>query len=152
MRSAPPVFRFGGRRLGAGATRGRPERRRRPVLTPRALVLGGLVVLFVVVLASPLHRYLGSRHDVSAAARQLQRDDAALRRLSAQKARWSDPGYVQRQARLRLMYAMPGDTVYTVVRPGLASGFARTSGPKPRVAGPDTWSTRLWHSVEAAST
>jgi cell division protein FtsB len=133
-----------------GLTRRRAGRKARPVLTPRALVLGALIVLLVVVLASPLHHYLGSRHDVSSAAQQLHRDQQALQRLTSEQAKWSDPGYVQRQARLRLQYAMPGDTVYTVVGPGETSSLGRAPGAGRKAAGADTWTTRLWHSVQAA--
>jgi cell division protein FtsB len=128
-----------------------PARAARPVLTPRALVLGALVVLLVVVLASPLHRYLGSRTAVSAAARQLHDDQSALQRLRAQQARWSDPGYIQQQARLRLQYAMPGDTVYTVVGRSQLSTIEQTSGTHARPATSDAWNERLWRSVEAAA-
>jgi cell division protein FtsB len=128
------------------------SRRRRPVLTPRALVLGGLVVLLVVVLASPLSHYLGSRAEVARAARQLHDDQAALRRLTAEKARWSDPGFVQEQARTRLMYAMPGDTVYIVADKNHPSLIERTSGTPASGSRVDrAWSGRLWDSVRAAA-
>ncbi|HET6876423.1 MAG TPA: septum formation initiator family protein [Jatrophihabitans sp.] len=130
-----------------------PKRRRaRPVLTGRALVLGAVVVLFVVLLASPLSRYLGSRNDIRSAATQLQHDRAQLAQLTRQKAEWSDPGYVQQQARIRLQYAMPGDTVYVVVDKGAPTQIERTTG---RGGGAEqagqAWNTRLWHSITAAS-
>ena len=127
-------------------------RRRRPVLTPRALVLGGLVVLLVVVLASPLSHYLGSRAQVTRAAQQLRNDEAALRRLTAAKARWSDPGFIQEQARIRLLYAMPGDIVYTVAGKNQPSLIERTSGiPASSEGANHAWSNRLWDSVRAAA-
>ena len=124
----------------------------RPVLTGRALVLGALVISLVVVLASPVKRYLGSRHDVGAAATQLQHDQDRLAELAKQKARWADPGYVQQQARKRLQFAMPGDTVYIVVDKGQRSDIERTR----RVGGSATdgsgaWNQRLWSSVRAAA-
>jgi cell division protein FtsB len=127
-------------------------RRRRPVLTPRALVLGGLVILLIVVLASPLRHYLGSRTAVTGAAQQLHDDQSALKRLAAQKARWSDPGYVQQQARVRLMYAMPGDTVYVVADKNRPSLIERTSGtPASSERADRAWNARLWDSVRAAA-
>jgi cell division protein FtsB len=127
-------------------------RRRRPVLTPRALVLGGLVILLIVVLASPLRHYLGSRTEVARAAQQLHDDQSALQRLAAKKARWSDPGYIQQQARVRLMYAMPGDTVYVVAGKNSPSLIERTSGTPASTARTDgSWNARLWDSVRAAA-
>ncbi len=122
----------------------------RRAVTGRALVLGVLVVLLVVVLASPVSRYFGSRSDVGAAATQLQQDQKQLKALQAQLAKWSDPGYVQQQARARLQWAMPGDTVYVVVGQGQKSEIAKTAGaPRSTTSGP-TWNQRLWASVQAA--
>lgn len=139
-------------RRSAGAPSRTGRRTRRPVLTPRALVLGGLVVLLVVVLASPLSHYLGSRAQVTRAAQQLHNDQAALRRLRVAKARWSDPGFVQEQARIRLLYAMPGDVVYTVAGQNQRSLIQRTSGtPASSENANHAWSSRLWDSVRAAA-
>jgi cell division protein FtsB len=128
-----------------------PPRRGRPALTGRALGLGALVVLLVVVLASPVHRYLASRSDVTAAAQQLSDDQRELARLQQQKAQYGDPGYLQRQARIRLQYAMPGDTVYSVVDKGARTGIerTRTSPTSTTVDGP-AWNDRLMNSVRAA--
>jgi cell division protein FtsB len=115
-------------------------------------VLGGLVVLLIVILASPLSHYLGSRHDVSSAARQLRDDQTALRQLSKQKAQWSDPGYIQQQARIRLQYAMPGDTVYVVAgrRDQFGLDGAHQAARRTSHAS-QAWTGRLWASVRAAS-
>jgi cell division protein FtsB len=125
-----------------------PKDAPRPVLTGRALVLGVLVIGLVVVLASPVKRYLGSRHDVGSAATQLQHDRAELGQLARQKARWSDPGYVQEQARKRLQFAMPGDTVYIVVDKGQPSDIERSRhAPAAGTSDAQAWNQRLWSSV-----
>ncbi len=121
----------------------------RRAITGRALVLGTLVVLLLVLLASPLHRYFGSRSDVSHAAQQLRDDQSQLATLQQQQRQWSDPGYIQQQARLRLLYAMPGDTVYVVVNPGQKSDIEKSAGKAPANQA-STWNQRLWHSVQAA--
>jgi cell division protein FtsB len=123
----------------------------RPVLTGRALVLGALVVLLVVVLASPVNRYLSSRGDVTHAGQQLQDDQKQLAELTRQKALYSDPGYIQQQARKRLQFAMPGDTVYVVVDKGQKSDIEQTRGRTGnQKASGRAWNTRLWDSVQAA--
>jgi cell division protein FtsB len=124
---------------------------RRPVLTGRALALGGVVVLLVVLLASPVNRYLSSRHALSGAAQQLQHDRQQLAELKQQKARWADPGYIAQQARTRLQYAMPGDTVYVVVGKGQSSGIEDTSGAHATPAPGTGWNTRLMDSVHDAA-
>jgi cell division protein FtsB len=123
----------------------------RPVLTGRAMLLGVLIVLLVVVLASPVNRYLGSRSDVDHAGQQLKQDSAELKRLSALEAQYSDPGFIQQQARKQLQFAMPGDIVYEVVDRGQKSQIeqTRSTSTSKRATGP-AWNTRLWDSVRAA--
>jgi cell division protein FtsB len=133
-----------------GPARGGAGRQGRPVLTGRALVLGGIVVLLVVLLASPIHRFLGSRSAVATTSGQLRQDQQQLRKLQRQKDRWSDPGYVQQQARSRLQYAMPGDTVYVVVDKGQRSDIEKTAGSTSSTKRGKEWNTRLWDSVRAA--
>ena len=125
-------------------------RRARPVLTGRALLLGGVLVLLVVLLASPVHRYLGSRGEIASSSSQLHQDQQRLRQLQRQKDRWGDPGYVQQQARQRLQYAMPGDVVYVVVDKGERSDIEKTAGKAATAARSKDWSKRLWDSVRAA--
>jgi hypothetical protein len=86
-------------------------------------VLGGVVVLMVVLLAAPIQRFLGSR---------------------------TDPGYIQQQARTRLQYAMPGDTVYVVVDKGQRSDIERTAGAMSAQAQGPGWNSRLMDSIRAA--
>jgi cell division protein FtsB len=146
------------RATGPAGAAGRPglaarpglARRPRRAVTGRALVLGTLVVLLIVLLASPLNRYFGSRGDLNAAAAQLNTDQKQLAELRKQYTQWSDPGFIQQQARLRLQYAMPGDTVYVVVDHGAKSDIEKTTAaPKTAQAG-GSWNTRLWSSVERA--
>jgi cell division protein FtsB len=125
-------------------------RRRGP--TGRALVLGAVIIFLVVILAAPLHRYLSS-HGAVEQARQERRDNQAqLAKVQQQLARLDDPAYVEQQARTRLQYALPGDTVYVVVHPGEKSdlgGTAKHDTVPVRVPG-GTWNQRLWGSVVTA--
>jgi cell division protein FtsB len=133
--------------MQVGRPSGRPVRR---AVTGRALVLGTVVVLLLVLLASPLNRYFESRSDVSKAATQLHQDQASLAQLKAQQQQWGDPGYIQQQARLRLMYAMPGDTTYIVVNHG-GSTTDRTVSATSHTKVSGSWNTKLWASVTHAN-
>jgi cell division protein FtsB len=125
-----------------------PRRPRRAV-TGRAIVLGTLIVLLLVLLASPLNRYFASRAALNDASQQLQQSNQQLRELKSKIARWSDPGYIERQARTRLQYAMPGDTTFVVVDHGQQNEIDKTAGTPPSThAG--TWNTKLWDSVTRA--
>ena len=126
--------------------------RRRHGITGRAVVLGAVVILLVVVFAAPLNRYLSSRSALRQAEAQRSANPRQLAELHQQLAQWGDPAYVKQQARSRLQYAMPGDTVYVVVRPGQKPklGTSPQSNTAPvRVPG-GTWNERLWGSVVAA--
>lgn len=128
-----------------------PRIRPRRAVTGRAIVLGTLVVLLLVLLASPLNRYFGSRSDLHDAAQQLQHDQRQLTSLTKQYKQWSDPGFVQQQARQRLQYAMPGDTVYIVVDHGAKSQIQKTVRTPTPSQTSGSWNTTLWASVEAAA-
>ena len=128
-----------------------PLRARRPV-TGRALVLGAVLVLLIVLLAAPLHRFLAARSAVSQSLIERTQGQQQLGQLQQLNHQLDDPAYTEQQARLRLRYALPGDTVYVVVQPGqkttLNTGTDRGQGAA-KVPG-DTWTRRLWGSVESA--
>ncbi|GAB2455913.1 FtsB family cell division protein [Jatrophihabitans fulvus] len=126
-------------------------RRRRPALTGRALGLGALAVLLVVVLASPVHRYLASRSDVASAGSTLSDHRREAAQLQKRLEQYRDPGYIQQQARKRLQWAMPGDTVYVVVDKGARSEIERTrTASTPRRIEGASWNDRLMGTVHAA--
>jgi cell division protein FtsL len=134
-----------------GGTTARRGGRRRGI-TGRALVLGAVLILLIVVLASPVHRYLATRSALSQAEQQRRANQAELAQLQQQAAQWNDPAYIAQQARARLQFAMPGDTVYVVVSPNTkpATGVpARRDSTATRVPG-DSWNERLWGSIRAA--
>ena len=134
-------------------TAGRPVHPRSPrrAVTGRAIVLATVIVLLLVLLASPLNRYFQSRSDMGKAASQLQQDTSTLAKLKAQQKQWGDPGYIQQQARARLQYAMPGDTTYVVVNNGAQNDIVRTTTVSNSTAPSPGWNTKLWQSVVRAS-
>lgn len=140
-----------GRRTPSSARAGAVLVRPRRAVTGRAIVLGALVVVLLVLLASPLNRYFKSRSDLSRAAQQLHSDKQQLHELNRQYRQWSDPGYVQQQARQRLQYAMPGDTVYVVVDQGAKSDIQKTEATPTDKQAAGSWNTRLWSSVAQAA-
>ncbi|MCL2780677.1 MAG: septum formation initiator family protein [Actinomycetia bacterium] len=121
-------------------------------ITGRALLLGAVLVLLAVVLAGPTHRYLAARNAAAQAQAQQASNEAKLAELNKQLSQWNDPAYVEQQARERLQYALPGETVYVIVTPGESSP---AMGSTPSDTGPErlpgqTWNQRLWGSLQAA--
>ena len=120
-------------------------------LTGRAAVLALVVCLLAISLAYPLARVPGAarRHRrLPQPGRQQEERVAELRR---QHARWSDPAYVEAQARERLHYVMPGETSYVVLEADDAPArrTARSSRRR-RPAARSPWFTDLWRRVEVA--
>ena len=79
------------------------------------LLMLGLLILAVIVLAPNLRILIEQRQQI--AALQAAVDDAknSVNDLESDVARWSDPAYIESQARERLFYVFPGDVSYLVV-------------------------------------
>jgi hypothetical protein len=111
-----------------------------------------VIVLLVVLLAAPLHRFLAARSSVAQSAAAAQAGQSQLKALQQLNKELSDPAYIEAQARLRLQYAMPGDTIYHVVQQGRQSTIdsgAPKGSSTTTIAG-NTWNERLWGSLESA--
>lgn len=120
-------------------------------LTGRAVALGGVIAFLAIILAAPVHRYVTARATVTAGVAQKSATERQLAQLRQQMDQLNDPAYVEQLARSRLKFAMPGDTVYIVTRPGDkptldASAKQQTQAKVPGA----TWGQRLWGSVQAA--
>jgi cell division protein FtsB len=120
-------------------------------LTGRAAVLGLVVCTLVLSLAYPAKQYLGQRGAIAHLAQDKAAAEGRVAVLTEQAKRLSDPAYLRSEARRRLQYVMPGDTVYVVITPD----GARTTTPKapggpsaPASAG--SWYSQLWGTVQAA--
>jgi cell division protein FtsB len=125
---------------------------RRPQLSGRTMMIAGMALFLVVILASPLQTYLTRRDAVSASQRQQQQLNAHVAQLQHENAQWSDPAYVERQARTRLQYIRPGDTLYTVLNPdGTPRTSASQSNSPSRTGHQPSWNSNLWTSVTDAN-
>ncbi len=121
-------------------------------LTGRALVLGVVVVLLALVLASPLQRFLQARASASQTEQENIATSARVAQLQKQMDLWNDPAYVEQQARARLQYARPGDTVYVVIDPGrsTANASAQQTTPVTTDQSQAGWQAKAWTSLQVA--
>jgi hypothetical protein len=102
-----------------------------------------------LALALPFKVWLSQRSQIHALQAQTKAQERRVAQLRAQTQRWKDPAYVREQARLRLHYAMPGQTTYVV----LSAPHPRHSAAAKKATGPavhGAWYERLWQSIEAA--
>ena len=126
--------------------------RRSGGLTGRALVLGTVIVLMALVLASPLQRYLQGRSDLNQASQRLRDTTARVAELRRELAQWNDSAFVERQARARLQFARPGDRVYVVLMPGTSRSDASREQVRPVLpaAGKSSWQSKAWTTLQVA--
>ncbi|RNI23957.1 septum formation initiator family protein [Flexivirga caeni] len=111
----------------------------------RLAVLGALIIFLAVVIAPTVRSYLAQRHQVSALRAQVAAQRANVKSLQKEKARWSDPAYVQEQAGQRLGYAKPGQPLTVYVTDAKSRAAAAKRAEKSQ-----TWYGTLWKSVVSA--
>jgi len=86
-----------------------------------------LIVMFIVVLAPSLRILVEQRQQIATLQAKVAATKTAVGNLTNQKARWSDPKYIEALARERLDYVFPGEYSYlitdaTAVSPVTANG------------------------------
>lgn len=121
--------------------------RRRAHLTGRAAILAVVVCAVVLSLAYPLREYLSQRHRIAelrAENQQLQRE---IIDLEERKRRLDDPDHIERLARERLHFRMPGETVY-IVTDGREDVAVSATGSTDTRTSRRPWFVNLWRSVE----
>jgi len=125
---------------------------RRSTLTARAAILAVAIASVALALALPFKVWVAQRGQISALQTQTRDQERRVAALKQQEQRWNDPSYVERQARLRLHYAMPGEKTFVVLgKPHRHHNKPAQPAPAaPTLTGP--WYSRLWQSVEAAGT
>jgi cell division protein FtsB len=119
-------------------------------LTGRAAVLALVVCLLAISLAYPLREYLAQRGDIGSVRAQVAQQEKSVADLRSQQKRWQDPAYVERQARERLHFVMPGETSYVVLEPDEAPAPDGVVASAPRPVAHSPWFTDLWRTVEVA--
>jgi cell division protein FtsB len=131
---------------GAVPTNAPAPRVRVPAAAIAALVL---LVLGVLSLAPAVSTSVAQQRDIADAEARIATQQADLKRLDAQRARWSDPAYVRAQAGSRLFYVTPGTTAYRVIHSKVGSGPAPAASATPDRT---PWTAALVQSLVAAGT
>ncbi|WP_239068686.1 FtsB family cell division protein [Cellulomonas pakistanensis] len=125
------------------------------LFTVRAMVMFVVLSIAFVLVFPTLRQYL----DQQVQLEQLRAEVAAAEQdnedLEAELARWSDPAYVEAQARERLAFVMPGERALRVADPEVvpdASAGENPAAPGPVESDDPTrpWYAQLWDSVQVA--
>ena len=80
-----------------------------------ALSLLLLIIAALVVLAPGLKTFVEQRQQIAALEQSVADAQADVDDLNAEIDRWSDPAYIEAQARDRLYYVYPGDIAFLVI-------------------------------------
>jgi cell division protein FtsB len=121
-------------------------------LTGRAAVLVLVVSALLVSYASSLRAHLDQRSHISALQRSIDRSERDIEELRREKQRWSDPAYVEAQARARFAFGFPGEIGYQVLDVDGSPLDAGSSLEQPVEEGdgrPEWWESTL-ASLDAA--
>lgn len=127
------------------------DERRRPVWL-RWAVLGAIAVVLLVALVPTARSLARQRAEIDALQVKVAAQQVQVAALQAEQERWTDPAYVEQQARERLKFVKVGDRSYTVIDPQEAprpavSGAA-VAAPKADADAP--WYGQIWQSVQLA--
>ena len=79
------------------------------------LVALGLIVAALVVLAPSLKTFFEQRQQIAQLQAEVTGAHTQVDDLGMEIARWSDPAYIEAQARDRLYYVLPGERSYLIV-------------------------------------
>ncbi len=131
---------------GAARSAAPAPRVRVPGAAIAALVL---LVLGVLSLAPAVSTSLAQQRAIADATAKVAAQQADLRSLDAQRARWDDPAYVRAQAGSRLFYVTPGTTAYRVIGAKAATPASTSSSAQPDRT---PWTDALLRSLVAAGT
>lgn len=74
-----------------------------------------LIVAALVVLAPSLRTFIEQRQQIAQLEQQVADAQEDVDDLNEEIARWSDPAYIEAQARDRLYYVYPGDITFLVI-------------------------------------
>ena len=117
------------------------------------MLVSAMALFLLIILASPFQTYLSRRASVANSQRQQQQLAAHVAQLQAEASQWKDPAYIERQARVRLQYIRPGDTLYTVLNSAgqpLETPAPATGSKVVRTGHQPSWNSTLWSSVSVA--
>jgi cell division protein FtsB len=117
-------------------------------LARQVAVLGVVLCAIALSVAFPLRSYLEQRTALAQAVSAQQDLEQQRNELQSRKAALNDPDYVAAEARRRLQYVTPGDTVFVVHAPAVAGASdVAVAGD----AANEPWYESLWSTLAEGS-
>lgn len=113
-------------------------------LIKQVAILGLVFCAVALALAVPLRNYLAQRTDLGAEMSAQQQREMTLAALTREQLALADPAFIAAEAKRRLQYVKPGDTVYVVHAPALPATAAAATPPVSAAA---PWYSHLWDTL-----
>lgn len=116
------------------------------------VVLVLVVAVLTISYASSMRAYLRQRGQIDGLSAQIASSTAHIHRLKAATREWSDPAYVEQQARQRLGWVFPGETAYQTIGPDgrPLAGTGKLSRRVEPSTKPVAWWSKEYASLESA--
>ncbi len=105
-----------------------------------------VLIAVALAVAVPLRGYLHQRDELAKAVVQQRNLEKQVAELEQRKAALQDPNYIRAEARRRLQYVSPGETVYRIVAPEVKEP-AVTAGVAAPQGDQDPWYGTMWDTL-----
>jgi cell division protein FtsB len=110
----------------------------------------GLVLLAFLAATIPFGQIIEQQERVEAAAAELARLENENLFLADEIAALQTPPEIERMAREKLGYVMPGETGFVVLEPDLGITIPTETPNQPSAAEPSAWWRSLWNFLTGA--
>ena len=118
----------------------------RSYFTRRAAVFAAVVFAVAMTVAIPAQRYVAQRNNIADLRTQVAQGTERVAELEKQVATANEPYAIEREARKRLHYVMPGELAFRVTDPMLVE---QQQEARAEAQGP--WWGRMLDSVDQAA-
>lgn len=119
------------------------------------LALAGVLLMLVLLFAPTARTFIRQQQEISELNASISSTNHDVKQLKHEKASFNDPSYVRKLARKRLLYTMPGEKSYIVIKKDKPPEVEEPGVEGGKVVSPDKhqkWYSGLWDSVERAGT
>jgi cell division protein FtsB len=117
-------------------------------------ILVSIFLMLAITLIPALRSTFNQQGQINDLRDSLARQRQTVAALQQQQRQWSDPAYVEQQARERLKFARVGETSYTVIDGQSApdDGGPKIAAPEQVTGASSPWYSRMWQSMVIADT
>lgn len=116
-------------------------------------ILASIFVMLAITLIPAVRATLSQQGQINDLRDRLAQQRRTVAALQAEQRQWTDPAYVEQQARQRLKFVRVGETSYTVIdgqgAPHLTGGQQIASPTRTSTAN-TPWYGQLWQSMTIA--